>query len=55
MGKGAVKHPGFKGVQGKIEHEGYSKKVAGAISASAARGASPKAKAANPHLKNVKG
>lgn len=49
------KHPGFKAVQNKIEKEGYSKKEAGAITASAARKASPAAKKANPHLKKVKG
>ena len=49
------KHPGFKAVQKKIEGEGYGKKAAGAILASATRNASPKAKAANPKLKNVKG
>lgn len=48
-------HPGFKAVQKKIEKEGYSKKVAGAITANAARKASPAAKKANPHLKKVKG
>ena len=49
------RHPGFKAVQGKVESEGYSKKVAGAIVASAARRASPSAKKANPKLKKVKG
>lgn len=48
-------HPGFKSVQAHIEHEGYSKKVAGAILASRTRHASAKAKKANPHLKRVKG
>lgn len=47
-------HPGFKSVQKKIQGEGYSKKAAGAILASATRNASPKAKAANPKLKKVK-
>jgi len=50
-----MKHPGFKSVQGKIEKEGYSKKAAGAILASKTRKASPAAKAANAHLKYVKG
>lgn len=49
------KHIGFKGAEDKVEHEGYSKKIAGAIIASAARHASPAAKKANPHLKRVKG
>ena len=48
------KHPGFKAVQGKIECEGYSKKVAGAILANATRNASSGAKKANPALKKVK-
>jgi hypothetical protein len=47
-------HPGFKAVAKKIQGEGYSKKSAGAILASATRNASPKAKAANPKLKKVK-
>lgn len=49
------KHPGFKGVQKKIEGEGYSKEAAGAILASKTRAASKKAKKANPKLKKVKG
>lgn len=48
-------HPGFKSVQNKVEKEGYSKKVAGAIVANAARKASKKAKKKNPRLKKVKG
>lgn len=48
------KHPGFKGVENKIEKEGYSKKAAGAILASKTRGASAAAKSKNPHLKKVK-
>lgn len=48
-------HPGFKSVQGKIEREGYSPKVAAAIVASASRHASPAAKKANPNLKKVAG
>lgn len=51
----AKKHPGFKGVQNKVEKEGYSKKAAGAIVASAARKASKGAKKKNPRLKKVKG
>ena len=48
-------HPGFKAVQGKIEKEGYSSKIAGAILASRTRHASAAAKRANPRLKRVKG
>jgi hypothetical protein len=49
-------HPGFKAEQAKIAaKEGVSKKAAGAILASAARKASPAAKAKNPNLKKVKG
>lgn len=44
----------FKAVQGKIEKEGYSPKVAAAILASKTREASPAAKKANPNLKKVK-
>lgn len=50
----AGKHPGFKAVQKKIEGEGYSPKVAGAILAKKTRNASPKAKRANPRLNRVK-
>lgn len=50
------KHPGFKAVQNKIaKKEGVSKKVAGAILASASRKAPASAKKANPSLKKVKG
>jgi hypothetical protein len=52
MAKG-LKHLGFSKVQSKVEKEGYSKKAAGAIVASAARHASPAAKKANPRLKRV--
>ena len=45
---------GFKAAQNSVQKEGYSKQAAGAIIASAARKASPKAKAANSNLKNVK-
>ena len=48
-------HPGFKAVQSKIEGEGYSKKIAGAILAARTRHASAAAKRSNPHLKRVKG
>lgn len=48
-------HPGFKKVQGKIAAEGYGKKAAGAILASATRKASTSAKKKNPALKKVKG
>lgn len=51
----ASKHIGFKGAQEKVEHEGYSKKIAGAIIASRTRHASAAAKKANPRLNNVKG
>ncbi len=51
-----AKHPGFKAVQSSIAaKEGVSSKRAGAILASASRGASTKAKKANPNLKRVKG
>lgn len=50
----AGKHPGFKAVQGKIEKEGYSSKIAGAILAAKTRNASAKAKKLNPRLKKVK-
>ncbi|MFZ1965032.1 MAG: hypothetical protein WAU78_16485 [Roseiarcus sp.] len=50
-----MKHPGFKAVQAKIARkEGVGKKAAGAILASASRGASRAAKKANPRLKRVK-
>lgn len=46
---------GFKAAQKNImSKEGLSKKSAGAILASAARGASKSAKKANPNLKKVK-
>lgn len=49
-------HPGFKPVQTSIaRREGVSKDRAGAILASAARNASPKAHRANPRLNRVKG
>ena len=48
-------HPGFKAVQGKIEKEGFSHKVAGAILAARSRGASKSAKKHNPRLNRVKG
>ena len=52
----AKAHPGFKAVQSKIaSKEGVSKKRAGAILAASTRGASAKAKKANPNLKRVKG
>ena len=51
----ASKHIGFKGAQKKVEKEGHSKESAGAIIASASRGASKKAKAANPKLSKIKG
>lgn len=48
-------HPGFASVQRKIEGEGYSKKIAGAILAHRTRAASASAKKANSRLKRVKG
>lgn len=48
-------HPGFAAVASKIAGEGYGKKAAGAILASATRNASAKAKKKNPRLKRVKG
>lgn len=48
-------HPGFAAVQAQIgSREGVSKKAAGSILAAASRGASLKAKRANPALKKVK-
>jgi hypothetical protein len=48
------KHPGFAAEQAKIARkEGIPKANAGAILASAARGASAKAKKSNPELKKV--
>lgn len=50
------KHPGFKAVQQKIAaKEGGSEDRAGAILASASRGASKAAKRHNPRLNRVKG
>ncbi len=49
-----VKHPGFKAVAQKIQGEGYSKKSAAAILASASRNASSGAKKKNPRLLKVK-
>lgn len=52
---GKPKGQGFKAVQSKIaKAEGVSKKSAGAILAASSRGASAKAKKANPNLKKVK-
>jgi hypothetical protein len=52
----AKSHPGFKAAQSSIaKREGVSKDRAGAILAAASRGASAKAKRANPNLKRVKG
>lgn len=48
-------HPGFAAVKSKIQGEGYSPKVAGAILASKTRKASAKAKKKNPRLNKVKG
>lgn len=43
----------FKSAQSEAEHEGYSKKIAGAIIASRSRNASAAAKKANPRLERV--
>ncbi len=52
----AKAHPGFKAVQKKIAaKEGVPMNRAGAILADSSRGASAKAKKANPKLKRVKG
>jgi hypothetical protein len=52
----AKSHPGFKAVQKKIAmRSGVGMKRAGAILAASSRGASAKAKRANPRLKRVKG
>lgn len=51
MGKA---HPGFASIQKKIQGEGFSHKVAGAILASRTRNASAAAKKHNPNLKKVK-
>ena len=51
----ATKHIGFKGLQNKLQKQGYSKDISGAIAAHAARNASSAAKKANPRLKRVKG
>lgn len=48
-----IKHIGFAAAEKKVQGEGYSKKSAGAIIASASRGASSAAKAKNPMLKRV--
>lgn len=50
----AVKHIGFKGAEAKIQKEGYSKKSADAIIASASRKAKAKG-SSNKKLKKVKG
>lgn len=56
MAKSSGKHPGFKAVESKIaKKEGVSKNSAGAILASASRGASKAAHKANPKLNKVKG
>lgn len=54
--KKSKKHPGFKKVAKKIaSKEGYSRDRAAAILAASTRGASAKAKKANPFLNKVKG
>ncbi len=52
--KHTAKHPGFAAVKAKIAKK-YGAKSAGAILASKTRGASAKAKKANPRLNRVKG
>lgn len=53
---GARKGMGFKAaLQNVMRNSGVGRDSAGAILASAARNASPAAKAANPNLKKVKG
>jgi hypothetical protein len=48
-------HPGFEAVAAKIaKQQGISPENAGAILAASSRGASKKAKKANPRLKRVK-
>ena len=50
------KHPGFQKVsESMARRQGISKKAAEAELAAASRGASAKAKKANPRLKRVKG
>lgn len=52
--KPSKKHPGFEKVQKSIaKKEGISEERAGAILASASRGASKSAKKKNPKLKKV--
>lgn len=52
----ADKHPGFSKTSASIaKKEGVSGKRADAILAAATRGASAKAKRANPNLKKVRG
>jgi hypothetical protein len=49
-------HPGFKNVAKSISnHEHISEERAAAILAASSRGASKKAKKANPRLKKIKG
>lgn len=50
----SVKHIGFKGAESKVMSEGYGKKAAGAIVASASR-KSKKAGSKNKALKRIKG
>ena len=53
MAKHSKKHPGFKAVEAKIGKEKGIRNP-GAVLAAASRGASKKAKKANPRLKRVK-
>lgn len=52
--KHSAKHPGFKAVEKKISREPGIRNP-GAVLAAASRGASAKAKRANPRLRKVKG
>jgi hypothetical protein len=53
--KASKKHPGFEKVSAKIaKKQGISQEKADAILAASSRGASKKAKKANPKLKKVK-
>jgi hypothetical protein len=54
MAKHSAAHPGFKAVAAKIGRRSGIRNP-GAVLAAATRGASAKAKRANPRLKKVKG
>jgi hypothetical protein len=55
MSKHSKAHPGFKAVETRLEHNGYSKEEAGAILAEAARNSSKQAHKHNPKLNKVHG